>query len=375
MHSRIFLITVFILVAARIFSSDDINISEVSLPEKPLRVAVITSGAIRSFAFVEKSWRRYLLEPWSGSVFIFAHIIASKRCPIATRGVALLQDIAEEVEVLWSSAPLVTQKKIERFLPAAFKKVNQHKGVGHGLSHGNIFDMWARRTRAYHMAVAYAERKEVPWDLIIMVRLDTGFYSPTLQLHQWHHSLMNYRNEKGHDGILIPSSCNFDGVCDRFAAGLPAAMDIYFREDWIFDALAWSLEPSANKTIAEYQATILEDYDFYWRFGSEKCLKLWFLMNNITDVYPSDKNMSPLTFVTVRTGVGNAYCSRTRDTYAYGYVPVHWTDVMTAYSEYGREPSDFDLVASPYGRCGSQYTLNATELCMRKDCNCGAHGR
>eukprot|EP01041_Mallomonas_annulata_P004473 gene4473-8908_t len=340
--------------------------------EKLFRVAIIAAGAIRSFAFAERSWRRYLLEPWSGSVFIFAHVIASKECPISTRGVSLLQDIAEEVEVSWSRAPLVTQVKLEQKLPAYYKWFKIQKASNHGLTHGNIFDMWARRTRAYHMAVAYAEREEFPWDLIVMVRLDTGFYSPTLQLHQWHHSLMNYRNEKGHDGILIPSSCNFGGVCDRFAAGLPKTMDIYFKEDWIFDVLNWSLEPSDD--IEEAKEMKLNLKTTYYSLSSELSLKCWLFMNNISNIYPVDNDINPLGFITLRTAAANAYCNRTRDDF-HKYHPVHWTDKMTSHFEHASKPTGFDLIASPYDRCGPSYSLNVTEICANTGCTCGNYGR
>eukprot|EP01041_Mallomonas_annulata_P004629 gene4629-9189_t len=362
MHAQYSFISVFILVARCIFCSDHIHISKLPFSEKKLRIAVITAGEIRSFAYVEKSWRRYLIEPLSpfqGSIFIFAHIIASKTCPIASRGVSLLQDMAEEVEILWSSAPLITQKKIDRFLPVAFKEVNRHKGLGNGMNRGNIFDMWARRSRAYQMAVAYAGRKNTPWDLIIMVRLDTGFYSPTTKLPLWHHSLIKYRKNKGRDGIIIPSACNFYGICDRFAAGLPAAMDIYFREDWVFDALAWSLKPSPIKSTAEYKASVLKQYKEDSIINSERCLKMWFIMNNITDLFPYNKSLSILTFATVRTQNANAFCSLSRVNFSNGHNTVHWPDVMTSNSAYGIKPTVDDMMTSPYERV---VKLNETNL-------------
>jgi hypothetical protein len=45
-----------------------------SVAPKDFRVAIILAGEIRSFFFVEKSWRRAFIDEWIDNIFFFAHV-------------------------------------------------------------------------------------------------------------------------------------------------------------------------------------------------------------------------------------------------------------------------------------------------------------
>src|SRR5687768_3564656 len=39
---------------------------------RDFKVALITAGSIRSFLYNERSWQRYILDPWKDNIYVFA---------------------------------------------------------------------------------------------------------------------------------------------------------------------------------------------------------------------------------------------------------------------------------------------------------------
>jgi len=74
---------------------------KVNTLKNPPNIAVVTSGALRSFAFTYKSWKTYILnEPQKYNIKIFAHIFHDTlSCPIAKLGLSQLKKIATSIEV------------------------------------------------------------------------------------------------------------------------------------------------------------------------------------------------------------------------------------------------------------------------------------
>jgi hypothetical protein len=71
-----------------------------------LNIAILTAGALRSFAYTAKSWENYLLPPRSpnpidaGVVKLFAHVLHDDlRCPVARLGLKYLTRFAAVVEI------------------------------------------------------------------------------------------------------------------------------------------------------------------------------------------------------------------------------------------------------------------------------------
>jgi hypothetical protein len=210
------------------------------------RVALITSGALRTFAFVAKSWHRYIIDPWHDHLYIFAHAIANANCEISTKGLESLKEIATEVEISYSSAPLITKEEVHESL-TGFHACERFWDVGHGVKFANVHDMHARRRRAYILARSYALRENMVWDMIFYLRPDCAFYSPVLPL--WEYNLIFKQNPKCvlmlhiccaihlsslcnsfPRSVMIPAACDFGGVCDRVAIGPPEEMEFYFQK-------------------------------------------------------------------------------------------------------------------------------------------------
>eukprot|EP01041_Mallomonas_annulata_P001437 gene1437-2767_t len=337
------------------------------------RIAIVTAGAFRSFAFVEKSWRRYVTSPWKENIFIFAHVVASKNCIFSHKGLEALRNISTEIEVGYSNTPLIPPRIVQKKLPDSLKKSDYFRGHAKGMNRGNFFDMHMRRIRAYEMARGYAERQEFTWDLVVLLRLDTAFYSPKVEFARIYRGLQSYMNTTNRSAIYIPSICNFYGVCDRMAIGLPKEMEVYFQPEWPFEVLKWAVSPSIglDQEIVQTKQMMATDGN------SEHILKCWFIMNNLTEVY-SRPGQRILGFVTLRTATADAYCNMTRHDYLYKYPKINefiWEpDKVPGYPDQGSVYSGFDLVADAAERCGPIYKLNATALCMTRECNCGKYG-
>ena len=78
---------------------------------------------------------------------------------------------------------------------------------------GNIIDMYDRRARAYELSRNYSIQHKIRWDLILFLRLDSGIYSPRIELNQFFNNLMGHR-KNGSAIIYSPVHCNFAfGTC------------------------------------------------------------------------------------------------------------------------------------------------------------------
>lgn len=342
----------------------------------PFRVALLTAGSMRSFSYVEKSWKRYLLEPWKKYLSIFAHAIGLPHCQISKVGLELLHDIATEYEISYSQAALLPYHEVAPRLPGHYYRFKEYMAqFSPTMSRGNYFDMHARRHRVYEMAMNYALRSGFEWDLIMFVRLDIAFYAPRLELFQWYHLLQSHNNGTNRmnmPGILIPNSCNFHGVCDRLAVGLPDQMKIYFKKDFVFDVLDWSVEEVPETHQLYYPKSYMRSNG-----NSEHILECWFLMNNLTQLYFAKPQ--PLAFVTVRSAHASSYCALSRDDYVKHYPTYDFIfdpDKTTANGDLTRPASEFDLIANSEQRCGGRMShLNSTLACMHSGCQCGIWGR
>jgi hypothetical protein len=359
---------------------------------KQFRVAVLTAGSIRSFAYVEKSWKRYLIEPWKKSLSIFAHAIGLPHCQISKVGLELLHDICTEYEISYSQAALLPYHEIVPRIPGYYYRFKEYMAqFSPTMSRGNYFDMHARRHRVYEMAANYALRNGFEWDLVMFLRLDIAFYAPRLELWQWYSLLQNYNNgtTKGstelargtekekrtihsQPGVLIPNSCNFHGVCDRIAIGLPAQMAIYFKKDFVFEVLDWTVDEVPETHQLYYPKSYMRSNG-----NSEHILECWFLMNNLTQLFFAKPQ--PLVFVTVRSVHASSYCALSRDDYVKHYPTYDFIfdpDKTTANSDLTRPASDLDLISSSEQRCGGRMShLNSTLACMHSGCQCGSWGR
>jgi hypothetical protein len=299
--------------------------------------------------------------------------VATPHCPVAKLGVELLQTLCTEFEVSYSAAPLLPYRDLVRRLPGYYLRFKEYMAqFGLDMRRGNYFDMHDRRNRAYEMARRHAEINNFEWDLIAFVRLDSAFYSPKVDFFKIHTALTEF-NSTGQRGIWIPPACNFHGVCDRLAIGLPQNMELYFRKDFVFDVLEWSLDEGEVKSILYYPKMGVRTNG-----NSEHMLESWFLMNNISQVFFPQEQMP--TFVTVRTAQASAYCSLTRRQYVLEYpLPtfVFDPDKTTANPDLTNKPIGFDLVSSAEQRCGLKAgRMNSTLMCLHHPgCKCGTYGR
>jgi hypothetical protein len=352
------------------------------LPKDPptgtdFRVAVMTAGSIRSFGFVEKSWRRYLFDPWKKHLSLFAHAIGMPHCAISKVGVELLHELSTEYEISYSQAALLPYHEVVSRLPGYYLRFKEYMAqFGPTMERGNYFDMHARRHRVYEMAKNYALRHDFQWDMMIFLRLDLAFYAPRLELFQWHQLLLQHSNSSSgtssSGGIIIPNSCNFHGVCDRIAIGLPQQMALYFEPDLVFKVLDWSLELVPDTHDLYYPKSFMRSNG-----NSEHLLECWFLMSNLTQLFfPKPQ---PLIFLTVRSAHASAYCRLSRDDYVKHYPAKEFVfdpDKTTANSDLTRQAGDFDLVANSEQRCGAKMArMNSTLACLHSACRCGVWGR
>ena len=249
--------------------------------------------------------------------------------------------------------------------------------------------MLQRRNRAYQLSQMYATSNKIKFDFVVFIRPDSAIYHPPMDFLSWYHHIQSeVRRTSSHSSqrlgaIYIPRSCNFGGVCDRFAAGLPIDMDVYFKSDWVLEVMRWAISkepekyPVINPQVAQthYQSSGLKDINkIIWHLlhgdsFSETLHLSWLLLNNISqvDFWPG---VFPLAFITLRTRNANFYCESNRSTYL-ANKNIHWTDRIQAYAHnHASEYGGFDHVASAIERCGYVHTLNASAACSTSRCNC-----
>jgi hypothetical protein len=432
------------------------NFSESKLTS--FNIALITAGELRSFPFVEKSWDRYFLKKYKANIKIFGHIIAPQplppsgsssasgstssshhhQCPLTTFGLQRFHKIATEYEIS-SPVSYIPSRDILNRLPLPLKQSSNYpkwkKRLGE-ISRGNYVDMFVRRKRAYELALHYSEIHQLKWDLIFFLRLDTAFYDPSLDLYSIYQTILKFEQENSipiipskpspdqgpeqlsnqgpeqntqilSHGIFIPGSCNFGGVCDRFAIGTPEAMDLYFQTDWYFKVLDWayakitsrssssstSFSSTSPEILTLSDETLLRDYlprGKYENFNptlpfitemrneiilqqptSETMLSLWFVLNNITQLnYDRD-----LAFATLRVEHANDYCNMTRIEYIYQHpnrTAFIWDPDKYPMYDVASPYLRFDHTASPELRCGAHTQhLDVKKICERVGaCNC-----
>jgi hypothetical protein len=374
------------------------------------QVAVITAGELRSFLFVEKSWERYFLKEWKNHIKIFGHIVQTPNCPLASAGLNKFVKLATDYE-LSSSVPLLSAKETLSRLPPCLVtpeyRPRWEKRFS-GFSRGNFVDMYARRKRAFDLAMAYAEQRSFQWDLIFFLRLDTAFYDPPLHLYSIYQVLKQYEGsstsqpldtpqpfQSSSPAVFIPGSCNFGGLCDRFAIGLPQTMSIFFEPDWTFQVMDWSCSPPSpdtSKTRSKSSLLSLLPINKYEGFiptedtirkmkedltvhvpTSETILSLWMVLNNITQLN-YDKNIA---FATLRVEHSPGYCSLSRSDYIHHYpnqTSFIWDPDKHAMYDIASPFKDFDLIGNHEQRCGNHtrhFIRELPKICSNfPSCSC-----
>ena len=350
------------------------------------KVAFITAGALRSFAFVSKSWYRQILTPWSGQILLFAHVIYDKRCPIDDKGLSVLKEMATDLEV--SSGLVVFPKEyLQGLIPDKFKNYTE---LLTDERKGNLADMNARRARAYQLSLRYAKMQNISYDLFLFTRTDNAFYNPILNLFEWY-SILRTLNNQSHERryIYTPVPCNFYGICDRFLVGLPDEMDIYFRFGWLFE----TLNIISNEGILEYMKPIMHNRYLYVNgtltlipaefvvnkrrlfnsMNSEVLSVFWLAYNNISQVdIMENRIFRPVTFLTLRVQSANSYCTLNRREFVSDNespTALFFPDKLT--SIYGGNITGSDDWVNPIFRCGHFSRMNVSHICPTNVyCNC-----
>jgi hypothetical protein len=356
------------------------------LTSPPLKIALITAGSIRSFTFVEKSWKKYLLSNsklFQHSLYLFAHLIVLPHCLISTKGLSLMKSLCTDIEISYSTQLYRHHNEVDHSadlenLTKSFPlKYQNSEFLEQFLTpkRGNFIDMYNRRHRAYQLSQLYRHRHGIQYDLVIFLRPDIAFYSPILNLSMFHHSLITWKESSSSNDfpprrpIYVPEACNFYGVCDRIAMGLPNEMEIYFQKDFVLDVMRWSLLPVPN-TSSLYcpKKSCLS--------MSEDVLECWFLMNNLTQIFYS--HPTPLTFITLRSLYAMEYCTSSRQRYV-TEIPTPYfaetdSDKYMARVEMSREYDEDDEIASVTERCGERFVnVNLSRWCDEEiyRCSCG----
>lgn len=158
--------------------------------QQSINIAILTAGALRSFAYTAKSWENYLLTQQNSytdllNVKLFAHVLHDDlRCPIARIGLTHLQQFATVLEIGdVATAPgdqpesiTETLAKIPQRFVRYFPYLRRDGNYKH--ARGNVIDMHRRRARAFSLALQYGKINEIFWDAVLFVRPDTAFYSP-----------------------------------------------------------------------------------------------------------------------------------------------------------------------------------------------------
>lgn len=327
----------------------------ISIPIE-FRVAVITAGALRSFAFVAKSWitNIFLNNRSAYKIDLFAHVINQNDCPMYTHSLNILKSLSTDIEIFPNGQCLSNISYLNENVPQYYQYRQRMYGTMSTPSKGNFIDMHARRSRAYELSKKYAKLKNIKYDLVLFIRPDAAFYHSHFDYYQLYKLLRqdsstNRRNSRNllyfnvvtrnqktknqkqnkqnynmesldrhhqqqqqqpptrMNRIIIPDACNFGsggniaGICDRFAIGLPATMDIYFQPNFPIKVLQWTIRP--NSTYESEVATI----DGFVRYNirnnrspSEYMLYAWFIMNDLIQV---SLIPNPFAFITVRAYV------------------------------------------------------------------------
>ena len=347
-----------------------------------LRVAIITAGSLRSFVFVAKSWRDNLFgDKYPNVVDIFAHVVLNlntrkgrqrhSQCPFEVEGLKELQSIATEIEVS-SPAPLDSEDTIRKEVPLShFIRDAEYWTLLTTPMKGNVVDMYSRRSRAYQMAKSYSRRHSITYDLFVLLRLDSAFYTSDLNYIQWYFLLRTCNGTESNNAIiprrvlLTPDGCDFGGVCDRMAVGLEAVMDIYFQPNWPFKVLQWSV---LTKGFINQENSI-RSYIQKRNSLSENLLFGWLLLNNITQIILRPNKIS---FITLRTIYGGKYCSVSREAFV-SDEGVFWADRAMSFYYHGEPLGGNDSATSTDVRCGPVYQKfsNTTAICLAyASCGC-----
>jgi len=365
--------------------SSRIDLSKVP---KSFRVAIITAGSLRSFGYAARSWQRYILRPWKSHVYVFAHVVYDKNCIIDEKGLRLLREFATEIEVSYQIT-LVPNTYLDCMIPEVFVQ-KMFAGGKSSVQRGNVIDMLQRRNRAYQLSQMYAKSRNISFDFIVFIRPDSAIYHPAMDFLSWHNHLQNIVNQSSlhspnrRGAIYVPGSCNFGGICDRFAAGLPADMDTYFKSGWILEVMRWALNSKPNKyqeldekvAKSHFQNTghkevrdIVHNLLYAGSF-SERLHLCWFLMNNISQIDYTPGHY-PLAFVTLRNHFANFYCESNRSTFLTNE-EVDFADRFPGFTyNHASVIGGFDEVASAPERCGALHTLNASAACgITSNCVC-----
>lgn len=359
-----------------------------SVPQNvEFRVAIVSAGELRSFTFAEKSWQKYIFEPWKKHVFFFAHVVRMENCPTARDGLSRLAQLATDFEVA-SPAPYVPTRVIWSKLPEEYSRTKRWTKVLGQSSRGNFIDMHARRARAYELAKNYAASNKFEWDLIVFTRLDAAFYEPGLNFYQWHQDIIDHNTKTSARGIFVHNGCNYHGPCDRFAVGLPSEMDLYFEPDWPFRVLEWIELPDSETNLFRSHLTTHIPYEDYIIHelkinmlihdgNSEHLMELWFIIKNLTQIVFTP---IPIAFATLRTEHADAYCTMHREQFSHQYPDPNkfiWDpDKQPMYGNSGSIIQGFDTVASSLERCGKHVQhFNVTSICSTiPSCKCQPRG-
>jgi hypothetical protein len=365
------------------------------LPSTPLRVALITAGSLRSFTFAEKSWRKYLfsstLTDSSLLLHLFAHVIVLPECHISTDGLQFLKSLATDLEITHSTKLLIPIQDLIKDFPSSHFQETEFLSQFLTPQRGNYLDMYYRRHRAYQLSQRYAHKHALTWDLIMFLRPDTAFYAPVINLRMFHHTLLTWRQETQSTSssnssftspprrpIYVPESCNFYGVCDRVAIGLPEEMDLYFQKNFFLEVMHWSVSllPHTKNTSSLY-CPLKSCFSM-----SEDLLECWFLMNSLTQVFYAKP--IPFTFLTLRSLYAMDYCSSSREQYVTQLPTPYFAETdpdkemarVSHSQDYAneRESEGGDLMRSVEGRCGKRFVdLNLSAWCDERimRCPCG----
>lgn len=336
------------------------------LEVKSMNIAVIAAGAVRSFAYNERSWRRYIIEPWKFSnIHVFAHVFASKEgCELYEKGIEAMRGLATELEVSHTHSPLLPPDVIKSKF-AHVKSCLSHKKSDKIVA-GNIIDMHARRNRAYEMAMNYSRVHGFDWHIIMHVRMDSAFYYPRLEFYKIYQGLLNHTAVTGRNAIIIPPGCSFGHVCDRSAIGLAKDMAVYFNSTFLGAVAEWahSQNDDDSPSFQEDKKWVRDIYEC----SGERMLKIW--LESINHFEITDTSPPALSFITQRCLTANDYCNWSREDFKRR--GGRWGDRMTIRQI---PTGGFDTASDPEERCGPIHTMNATEVCMRPSCECGKKNR
>ena len=328
-------------------------------------VAVIAAGSLRTFIFVLNSWEKYLFNPWRENLKLFASVIEESDkvgCPLYSSGLTALKTIATSIEVS-SSVPLLPLDFVWESIPSQYKRhIKNVRNSGNG---GKYIDMFARRIRAYELALAYEEVSNITFDAVLMIRFDTAFYPPILPLKDWYNSMLELQSFNI-SGVMIPYQCNFHGLCDRQTFGLSSIMRKYFTPFWPFHVLQWAITKKdddvavyRNKSLCgniecnDWSYTymnLLRDYkrELGKRKGphSNEFLHLgWLFMNKWMQVFPNPE----ANFITLRWSYAESYCNLDKRQFlrSYKHMPLKTNAGSVHNMNY------FEAKATPQERCGA----------------------